>query len=281
MQATASSCFTPELTDREFELLRQFIHSRSGISLNEHKRALVRARLGKRLRVLNLRNFSEYYTYLRNEDHDGSECIHMVDAISTNLTRFFRESEHFDYLRAVVFPRFQRLSQIRILSAGCSTGEEPYTIAIAALEHFGPAAGAKVEITAVDISSQVVAQACEGIYTAERVRLLPPGMIDKYFVRGVGVNRGFFRVKGSVQALVRFGRVNLMDDFRFESNFHAIFCRNVAIYFNRETQRALAARFHRALVPGGTLFVGHSESLLSSGRQFRYVQPAVYEREGA
>jgi chemotaxis protein methyltransferase CheR len=272
------ACMTPELTEREFQAFRRLIHERSGIHLSDNKLALVRARLAKRLRALGVTSFGEYYEIVTARGPAAAESMQMIDAISTNLTKFFREPEHFDYLGRHVFNRFESAGVIRILCAGCSTGEEPYTIAMTALEHLGSAAQSRVRITALDISTAVLARAAEGIYTTERLEALPADVIQKYFVRGLAGNAGLYRVKNTLKAMIEFSRANLTEPLKLRHSFHVIFCRNVAIYFDRATQRKLAEQFRALLVPGGTLFVGHSESLLSAGRQFKYVQPAVYER---
>lgn len=267
---------TIELSDREFDLLSRLVYDNCGINLGEHKRALLRARLTNRLRKLGLPSFKAYYEYVTEEGRDGEELIHMMDAISTNLTEFFREVQHFEFLRQVFFPRWAGEKMIRILSAGCSSGEEPYTIAICALEHFGVETEQKVRVHAGDLSRRMLARAQAGIYTMERVSKMAKEQLHRYFLKGTGPSIGLVRVAPEVRKLVRFERINLTLDLPFTESFHAIFCRNVAIYFDRPTQATVFERLGQLLVSGGNLFVGHSESMSYQRSTLRYVQPTVY-----
>lgn len=268
----------PELNDSEFKLLSNLIYERSGIHLGEQKMALVRARLLKRLRALNLPTFRKYYDYVTRNDASGQEEVQLLNAISTNLTEFFREPKHFDYLTKMFFPKWQDEARIRILSAGCSTGEEPYSIAITAREFFGEAARGKVQIEAGDISTRVLSHAINGIYPARAVKNLPQDLLRSSFLRGTGSCEGLVAIAPMVKELVEFRHLNLMQPFDTQGPYHAIFCRNVAIYFDRETQQDVFQRMSQVLVVGGTLFLGHSESMVSSNRNYAHIQPAVYER---
>lgn len=266
-----------EMNTREFKLLSELIYGWTGINLNECKQPLLRSRLGKRLRALNLNTFAEYYNVVAEQGLYGAEAIEMVDAISTNLTEFFREPAHFDYLKRAFLPRWKKESCIRILSAGCSSGEEPYSIAMCAREAFGNDSAAKVKIVAGDISRRMLVQATNGIYSLKCVQSIPLERLHAHFLQGTGSQRGKVAVAPEVQALVHFQHLNLSAPLPFDKPFHAIFCRNVAIYFDRATQQKLVSRFSKALVPHGTLFLGHSESIFSENRHFSYVQPTVYE----
>lgn len=267
----------PDLSDREFNLLSRLIYECSGINLGQQKHSLLRARLSKRLRVLGLQSFKQYYFFITQCDPDGRELTHMLDAISTNLTEFFREPAHFDYLKHTLFPRLKDQPAIRILSAGCSTGEEPYSISICAEEYFGAAAN-KVQIIAGDVCTRVLAKAQAGIYNASRISALSRERVRGCFLRGVGSNQGLVAVTPEIRDRVSFMHLNLAEPLDVSGPFHAIFCRNVAIYFDRPTQMRVFEGLGRALVPGGILFVGHAESLISAAHEFSYVQPAVYQR---
>jgi chemotaxis protein methyltransferase CheR len=267
----------PDLTETEFRLLSRLIYQQSGINLGDQKQPLMRARLAKRLRVLGLPTFRKYYDYVTRHDEGGKEMIQMLDAISTNLTEFFREPHHFTYLKNVLFPRLRREPSVRILCAGCSTGEEPYSVAIVARESFSDAAQIKVRITAGDISTRALARAEAGLYAIDRLRGIPMERLCSSFLRGTGSSEGLAAVAPEVKALIEFQHFNLMEPLPYESHFDAVFCRNVAIYFDKKTQLEVFGRLARCLKPGGTLFLGHSESMASSNMGFRYVQPAVYE----
>jgi chemotaxis protein methyltransferase CheR len=271
---------TPELSPSEFERLSRLIYDRSGIHLNEHKHALVRARLGKRLRALKLPSFKAYLQLLSESGSEGVETIHLLDAISTNLTEFFREPRHFEYLAQTFFPRWKDEPVLRILSAGCSTGEEPYTIALCAREFFGLGAAKRVRILAGDLSTRVLAIARKGVYSAARLRHLPAARVKLGFLKGTGSSDGLYAVAPELRELVSFRRLNLLQLPELGTHFHAIFCRNVTIYFDRPTQQGVFRSCRDRLLPGGTFFLGHSESMLSQHDGFRYVQPTVYERCG-
>ena len=270
---------TPDLSEREFSLLSRLIYECSGINLGEQKLPLLRARLIKRLRALGLKTFKQYYVYVMERDADGKELAHMLDAISTNLTAFFREPAHFDYLRNVFFPRWKEQPVVKILSAGCSTGEEPYSIAICAHEFFGAEAMRRVHVVAGDISTRVLSRARVGIYDFDKVRSITSARLRTSFLRGVGRNDGLVAIAPEIKASVEFVPLNLTESFELAGPFHGIFCRNVAIYFDKSTQMRVFERLGRLLVPDGNLFVGHAESLIAANREFKYIQPAVYKRQ--
>ena len=270
------------LTDRQFETISGIVKGLCGINLHEGKKELVKARLAKRLRQLALPDFTQYIKMLR-EDASGTELTAMLDALSTNTTHFFRESRHFDYFRDVVLPELLRKNQakrrIRIWSAGCSSGEEPYTIAILLKEHLPPGASNwDVKILATDISTKVLARAREGIYSAPALRDAPKVAVYKYFTPLKGRSNGAFQVNASLRKLVHFARLNLMQPWPMKGPFDVIFCRNVMIYFDKSTQGRLVERYYDILAPGGTFFIGHSESLPGIRHKFSYVAPTVYTR---
>lgn len=268
-----------ELTQADFAKISRLIYEQSGIALHEGKKELVRARLGKRLRQGRFQSFREYYQFVVQDD-TGEELVYLLDSISTNLTSFFREQAHFDYLQHDLLPRWRtaragRDKRLSIWSAGCSSGEEVYSIAMILLETLE---NWDIRILASDISTRVLKKAAAGIYEMERIRAIPPAVVKKYFLRGENNWRDHVKIKNFVKALVTFQRVNLMGPFSFAQAFDCIFCRNVMIYFDKDTQEALVNRFYQNLQPGGVLFIGHSESLTGIRHPFRYLRPAVYQK---
>ncbi len=268
-----------KITSKEFECFRTLIHDESGISLNQQKQSLLESRLSKRLRDLGLETFSQYYDKVTG-DATQEEFTRMLDLISTNKTDFFRESKHFDFLRDVILPQLMSEKRIRIWSSACSTGEEPYTIAITLFEGVRNPREWDSKILASDLSTRVLAKAASGIYDEDRFRDVPPDMLRRHFLRGRGDRLGCYKVKPHLASMIRFRRLNLMDDdFPIKSPLDLIFCRNVMIYFERPTQETLINKFHRYLKPGGYLFIGHSESLQWIKHPFKSVEPTIYQRE--
>jgi chemotaxis protein methyltransferase CheR len=272
---------TPEITDKEFNSFGSLIYERSGISLNQGKKELVRSRLLKRMRQCGISCFKEYYRKVM-DDTSGVELIYLLDAISTNLTNFFREPQHFDYLSKELLPQWHKnlpgQKRFRFWSAGCSTGEEPYTLAIVLLEYLAAShAPWEIKISATDLSTRVLDQAQQGIYPEARAVNIPSAYLKRYFQKGVNQWAGQVRVKSEVRSLIEFFRVNLMEPFPFKEPVDVIFCRNVMIYFDKPTQERLVQKFHRALKSGGFLFIGHSESLAGISHSFSYVKPTIYK----
>jgi chemotaxis protein methyltransferase CheR len=275
------------LTFQEFQLFRELIYAEAGISLGDHKRELVRSRLGRRVRARGCRSFGEYYERLLSGDLGDDERVRLVNAITTNKTDFYREAHHFDFLAAEIIPalraRVARTGEyrIRIWSAGCSTGEEPYTIAITLREALPNLMAWDVRILASDIDTDVLEQAAQGIYPAERVAEIPRPILQRHFLRGVGAQAGLVRVRREVQNLVTFRRINLLEKpWRIRTAFDCIFCRNVMIYFDKPTQRHLVERFAAHLKDDGYLFLGHSESLHSLTDQFVPIRNTVHQKVG-
>ncbi len=271
------------ITNDELHLFQDLVRREAGISLADSKRQLLVARLSRRLRALGLRTFTEYHAYLMHPEHGGEERLRMLDCITTNKTDFFREKHHFDYLRDTVLPQIARrashggLKRLRIWSAACSTGEEPYSIAITLQDAIGKAGGWDVRILASDLDTTVLATAERGIYATERVQGLPEAMKHAHFLRGKGSSDGFVRVRPELQKMITFRRINLIEPtWPIRSEFDVIFCRNVVIYFNRDTQKTLFSRMARQIHPEGYLFVGHSENLFWMRDVFEVVQPTIY-----
>lgn len=267
------------ISAEEFERFRTLIYDESGIALNDQKQGLVASRLSKRLRQLGLSTFSEYYEELMR-DPQREEFTRMLDLISTNKTDFFREPKHFDFLREEILPKLAQEKQVRIWSSACSTGEEPYTIAMTVHDGVSDPSHWDCKILATDLSTRVLAKAAAGIYDEERVRDVPPDIVRRHFLCGRGKSAGQLKVKPHLVSMVRFRHLNLMDEqFPIKSPLDLIFCRNVMIYFDRPTQERLVNKFYRYLKPGGHLFIGHSESLQWVNHPFKTVAPTIYWKE--
>lgn len=271
------------LSEEEFQWISDLVHKHCGINLHQGKKELVRARLAKRLRVGGFSTVREYMDQVL-ADQSGRGFTELIDSLSTNLTSFFRESSHFDYLREVYLPKLAEHKQksgnrtIRAWSSACSSGEEPYTLGITMLEEFGVSDGWDVRILATDISTRVLRMAEAGIYDLQRVQPVPPGLKTKYLVPNRIEGRQVFQASQALRNITRFRHLNLMENWPFTGPFDVIFCRNVMIYFDKPTQQRLVNRFYDYLEPGGLLFTGHSESLTGVTHRLRYVQPTIYAR---
>jgi chemotaxis protein methyltransferase CheR len=268
------------LSDADYRFLCDLIYERSRIHLGPDKRILVTSRLAKRLRHHGIAGYGGYCDLLRSPA-GGEELQFLIDRISTNHTHFFREGKHFDYLSEVVIPRWQaesrRADPFRIWSAASSTGEEAYSIAIHLAEHFAPAESNRWQIEGTDISTRVLEVAQRGVYEAERLSSVAPDVLRRHFQRGVNQWSGQLRAKDELRRRVRFQHLNLLDgNYPFDRPFDLIFCRNVMIYFDRPTQETLVRLLVEKLVPGGHLFVGHSESLSGVKHPLKLVRPAIY-----
>lgn len=268
------------LTDQEFGRFRQLVESEVGIHLSSVKHALVNARLLSRIRELGLRTYGEYYDRVVASRHE--EMVHFINAICTNETRFFREPHQFDYVRKVLVPRWQELAhersrgrRVRVWSAACSSGEEPYTLAMTLLTALPN--DWSVEVLATDISTKVLERAVSAIYPLERVGEVPQEYQKTYLLRGVGSRQGTFRIGPNARSAVRFQRENLVTgDFTPLGRFDLVLCRNVLMYFKPETRQDVSARLVQRLAPGGHLFVGHSESLHGLDIGIETVAPTMY-----
>lgn len=276
---------TLKLSDGEFRKLREFIYAHTGIALSEHKRALVYARLAKRLRHHRFECFADYYALLTHNDPEGEELVEMINCITTNKTDFFREPHHFRFLAERVFPELRAKTpgsakRVRFWSAGTSSGEEAYTVAMTVREAFPISESWDIRILATDIDTRVLAHAENGEYTAEQAARIPQDLLHRYFYQGEGENAGRVQAKQVLKDLIGFRRLNFMDDpWPMRGPFDAIFCRNVIIYFDRPTQRRLLERFTQLLRPGGYLFLGHSESLIEGGLGLQHMSQSVYQKQ--
>jgi chemotaxis protein methyltransferase CheR len=265
--------------EEDFQALRALVKSLTGIHLSEQKRELVYGRLTRRLRALQLRSFGEYRERLKG---NVQEIAELCNAITTNLTSFFREPHHFQYLREHVLAPLaadaRRSRRLRIWSAGCSTGEEPYSIAMTVLEALPDAGSYDVRILATDLDSEVLARARRGLYAPERSGNLSPERRQRFFIErqdGEGVCR---QIAPEVAALVTFKQLNLIRALPMRGPLDAIFCRNVVIYFDKDTQRELFARIARLQRPGDLLFLGHSESLFKVCDSYALIGKTIHRR---
>lgn len=282
----ASAVHDIPLSNREFTLLRDLVHAHAGIFLGPHKKELLKARLLRRLRRLDCATFMDYYVRLRDHDPRGEERIHFVNALTTNVTEFFREEHHFRFIQGQWLPdlRAERRTagkrRLRIWSAGCSTGEEPYSIAIAIRESLGPVANLwDVRILASDIDSDALHRAAEGIYPEERLCRVPAALHRRYFLRGTGANEGNICVRPELKEWIKFRRLSLFEEpWPIYTRFDAIFCRNVIIYFDRPDQQRVLTRLSDFLTDSGLLFLGHSEGVHGLNHGLEPRGPTIFRR---
>lgn len=272
-----------EFSDEDFRSLSRLAYEQTGIVLAESKRNLVYSRLSRRLRVLGLKSFRDYRNYLAGED-GALEIENFVNSISTNLTKFFREAHHFDHFRSsLVVPFAQQArgsagSRLRIWSAGCSTGEEAYTIAMVLLRDIRDVASHDVRVLATDIDTDVIARAAFGEYAANSIDDVPKAY-HGFFHFGDNAKGPTVRLCDKARSLIAFRKLNLLEAWPFRGQFDAIFCRNVMIYFDGPTKAALIERFIRQIKPGGWLYIGHSESLLGAQSGLKAAGRTIYRRD--
>jgi chemotaxis protein methyltransferase CheR len=261
-------------TQADFSRVQALIYQRAGISLHDGKHAMVYSRLSRRLRETGHQNFSSYLAWL--ESHDGTEWQEFINALTTNLTSFFREQHHFEILAEHLKSK-PSTTAWRVWCNAASTGEEPYSIIMTAMDALGGSANFK--LWASDIDSKVLASAARGVYRQDSIKGIDMARAQRFFLRGKGSNDGYLRVKPELQRMVEFLSVNLIrDDWPFREPFDVVFCRNVMIYFDEATQRSVLEKIHRVMKPGGLLFVGHSENFNESRDLFVLRGKTVYER---
>jgi chemotaxis protein methyltransferase CheR len=270
-----------ELSDKDFRKISDMVYKHCKINLHAGKKELVRARLAKRLRLGKFNNFPEYLKHVL-EDKSGKEFSILIDSLSTNLTSFFRERQHFEFLQDRFLPalmerrRKQNNFKIRVWSAGCSSGEEPYTIAISLLDAINGQGRWDVKILATDISTRMLEKAKAGVYDSERVDPVPAMQKQKYLLSNRMKGRKTFEASKFLKDIVYFRYLNLMEEWPIKGTIDFIFCRNVMIYFDKPTQERLVNRYWNILASGGILFTGHSESLTGIEHRFKYIQPTIY-----
>lgn len=271
------------ITDREFALFQSLIYEQAGIHLRPVKKALLVGRVSRRLRQLGLDSFLKYHRYLKEEP---KEIVKLLDLICTNETQFFREPKQFEYLEDVIIPRWiemakagKRSRHIRIWSAGCSTGEEPYSIAMMLLYRLRPEDGWKIDIIASDLSTKVLDIARSGVWPIERSEHIPKKLLKKFMLRGVGPSDGVMKARPELARTINFRRVNLNSDrYPFHGLFDLVFCRNVLIYFDAASKKKVVEKLLDRMAFDGYLFLGHSEGLNGTVDQVRTVIPNVYSK---
>ena len=280
--------WTARLSDGDLRRVAQYIGAEVGIQLPPAKRSLVEGRLRKRMRRLGFHSYADYLDFALESAEGEGERIHLVDVVTTNKTDFFREPEHFRYLVQEALPELLRSwpeqgrRELAVWSAGCSSGEEPYTLAMVLCEAAAHRAGLRFSILATDISGRAIATAQRAIYPEARIAPVPMALRQKYLLRSRDGSNGLVRMGPELRQRVRFGQLNLMArDFGLHQPMDIIFCRNVMIYFNNSIREALVARFEAQLAPGGYLFVGHSESLSGMDSGLTRLSAAVYRKKRA
>jgi len=271
----------PRLTMSEFQQLAALVYTQCGIKLVEGKKVMLESRLNKRLRVLGQSTYKDYIQYVTSDEGMEMELIHMIDVVTTNKTDFFREPHHFDFLKNVLLPDFhleeKNKRPFRIWSAACSSGEEPYTMAMVLQDFAAHNIGFNYSIAASDISTQVLQKAATAIYAPERVATIPIEIKRRYLLKSKNTERPTVRIVPSLREKIQFMHMNLMDSqLNIEGNLDVIFCRNVLIYFDRKTQLEVVSKLVQKLKPGGYLFIGHSESLHQFNLPLAQVRPTVF-----
>ena len=274
-----------DLTPRDYELFRRLVYAKSGINLGNEKTQLVRARLGKRMRKGGFKSFRDYYNHVE-QDPTGERLCELLDAISTNTPHLFREERHFRLLSTII-DRWTsgkiwrcKHSALRMWSAGCSSGEEPYSMAMVAHDRIRGQAGPELKILATDLSVQMLSKAKLGLFDAHRVGTIPGQYRQRYLVRTQVGDQNRLQIIPELRELITFARFNLMTpSFPFRRGFDVIFCRNVMIYLDRPTQQTLIGKFAHILHDGGYLMIGPSESLSNIEHTLSYIEPTVYQKD--
>jgi chemotaxis protein methyltransferase CheR len=276
----------PVMSEKDFRRFRDFIYDKCGINLLPKKKMMLTGRLSKRLRELGISSFAEYFDYVTSSKGRAEELIRMIDVVTTNKTDFFREPKHFDFLLNRALPhllqsgRATSPKRFYIWSAGCSSGEEPYTLAMVLSEFIQAIGKGEFSILATDISRRVLDIAQKGIYPDRSVGPVPIQLKQKYLMKGKGSQAGCCRIVPELRKCIQFQHLNLIEgrNFGLMTKMDIIFCRNVIIYFDRNTQIRLFEKFYNQLKPGGFLFIGHSETLNGINDQFLPVSVAVYKK---
>ncbi|MDQ0321469.1 chemotaxis protein methyltransferase CheR [Pararhizobium capsulatum DSM 1112] len=269
------------ISKRNFDRLARYIYDYSGIKMPQSKLTMLEGRLRRRLRATNIVSFDDYCDYLFNDGGIEYEAVYLIDAVTTNKTDFFRESKHFDYMSESALPTLAKQGHrnLRIWSSACSTGAEPYTIAMVLEEFVERRNDLNYSILATDLSTDVLQTAHQGIYPAELVAPVPPEMLRKYVMRSLRPRNREVRISPRLRSRIGFGRMNLMDvKYPVGDPMHIIFCRNVLIYFDKPTQSAVLSRLTDCLLPGGYMFIGHSESIIGFDLPLKQVSNTVFQR---
>ncbi|MDY6801857.1 MAG: CheR family methyltransferase [Bacteroidota bacterium] len=280
---TLNQIFKAQMTSDDFDRLSKFIFLQSGIKMPPVKKVMLQSRLQKRLRELKITSFKEYADFVFSEDGHKNEIIHMLDVVSTNKTDFYREPVHFDFLTQTILPEFVATNNynknFKVWSAGCSSGEEPYTIAITLNEFKNNYSYFDFSILGTDISSQILQKAFLAVFKEERIVNIPLELKRKYFLRSKDRMNKTVRVIKDLRDKVEYRRLNFMDEaYNLSDVYDVIFCRNVLIYFNRDTQEQVINKLCNKLKKGGYLFIGHSESILGMDVPLQQIKPTIFKR---
>ncbi len=274
-------CFKAELGDKEFKILSDYIYSYYGIKMPDVKKVMLQGRLLKRIRELGMKTYKEYVDYLFSDEGQSKELYDFLSVVTTNKTDFFREPVHFDFLKQTVLPEFMegRENMLKVWSAGCSSGEEPYTISVVLNEFKRLNAAFNFSIMGTDISSNVLQKAAQGIYSEDKIDIIPLELKKRYFLRSKDRTRATVRVAPLLQQNLTLRYLNLMDQsYDVQDKFDIIFCRNVLIYFDRATQEQVINKLCRHLKPNGYFFIGHSESLSSMSVPLKHIKPTIFRK---
>lgn len=273
--------YNTELTDKQFARLSDFIYTNYGIKMPPVKKIMLQSRLHKRLKALDLTSFDEYLSYVFDDHSHAEEVVNMIDVVSTNKTDFYREPAHFDFLNDIALPHItcQGSKQVNIWSAGCSSGEEPYTMGICLNEFASKHSGMDYFIKATDISTKVLQHAVSGVYAENRIDVIPLALKRKYFLKSKDRSDPRVKVVKLLRDKISFQRLNFMDNqYAINEVFDIVFCRNVLIYFDKKTQEAVIRKQCARLRPGGFYFLGHSESTAGLDVPLRQIKPTIFER---
>jgi len=268
--------------ESDFDYLSKIAGEYAGINLTDAKHELIYSRLSKRLRKLGMSNFAQYCELLKQGDK--AEFTHFINAITTNVTSFFRENHHFDYLahkfiqQNVMKKGGKKQPRLRVWSAGCSSGEEPYSIAIILKENIPDINRWDVKILATDLDSNILEIACRGVYPEDRLENVSPSRRERWFKIGNGINKGMVKINDEIKSMITFRQLNLTGDWPMHGPFDAIFCRNVTIYFDKPTRMRLVDRFADILSEDGCLFIGHSESLFGTSNRFYSIGKTIHRK---
>ena len=267
-----------QMSETDFKLFQKLIYTKTGINMTDKKVTLLSNRIRKRLKALKFDSYNKYYQHIKDLKVNDDEFINMVNVVTTNVTHFFRNPKQFDKFKNELLSEISKTHQtkknIRILSAGCSSGEEPYTIAIVLLDFFqGIFPSWHLEVEGVDISTSVIESAKEGIYKKEKMKEMSEGLIKKYFT---SIDNDQLKIRDVVKKITKFRRFNLKDD-NFSGKYDVIFCRNVVIYFDSETKHRIYNKIHHAIKDNGFFLIGHSEGVFNDNR-FKYISPGIYRK---
>ncbi|MCK5880994.1 MAG: protein-glutamate O-methyltransferase CheR [Sinobacterium sp.] len=268
-----------DLNSKNFNFITNRVYAVCGITLNESKFEMVRRRLTNRIKSLGMTGFDQYLSYL--DKNNKEEEPFFINSITTNFTSFFRENHHFEYIENVLIPMWLKEKrhdrQIKIWSAGCSSGEEPYTIAMTLMKHQAQLAGWDIKILATDIDTNILDKAREGCYLKEKNESLPPGIKKNFFNMGSKTDKTM-RINDDVKKMIHFKRLNFLDTWPMKKHYDLIFCRNVIIYFDKETQATILKKFSQRQTAGSHLFIGHSESLYGMDTDYDLIGKAIYKK---